>query len=205
MRREGARELIPHRDLALDGGVVGEGPVPLDCEEYYAGVKLYGKVVELADKATIISCINEYKKIFTLQVKDDLFTYHEELQQQLRLVRAQVEVLGIAMTLPVDIEQNLMLIAAWHHPQYREIAEEISRKKRDFTLDELLRDLQRQHLLATHLEGSGSSEKERRTEPAVRIKAAKEANPKRCYLFQQGKCTRENCPRAREARCWQGR
>jgi len=27
----------------------------------------------------------------------------------------------------------------------------------------------------------------------VRIKAAKEANPKRCYLFQQGKCTRENC------------
>ncbi len=76
--------------------------------------------------------------------------YHEELQQQLRLVKAQVEVLGINMTLPVDIEQNLLLIAAWHMPQYRDIAEEISRKERPFTLDELLRDLQRQRLLAIH-------------------------------------------------------
>jgi len=92
MRREGARELIPHRDLALDGGVVGEGPIAKNITPVYDIKKLYGKVVELADKATIISCINEYKKIFTLQVKDDLFTYHEELQQQLRLVRAQVEV-----------------------------------------------------------------------------------------------------------------
>lgn len=156
--------------------------------------KLYAKICELADKATIISCINEYKKIFTLQVKDDLFVYHEELQQQLRLVKAQVEALGLVMTLPVDIEQNLMLIAAWHHPQYREIAEEISRKERAFTLDELLRDLQRQRLLAIHLNGSSSIEKEKRTEQEVRVKAAKEATPKRCFAFQKGTCTRESCP-----------
>jgi len=109
--------------------------------------KLYTRLVEVANKASIISCLLEYKKVFTLVAKDDLFQYYEELLQQLRVVKAQAETLDIKMDLPANVEQNLLLIAAWQDPRYRDIAEEISRKKRAFIVDELLRDLHQQQLL----------------------------------------------------------
>ena len=161
--------------------------------------KLYRKIVELANKASMISYVLEFCRIFTMKAKEDIFQYHEELLQQMRLVRAQAESLGIRAELPVDLEPNLMLIAAWQHPQYRDIASEISRKGRPFTLDELLRDLHRQQLLTAHL--SGSERERARAEPeAVRIKAAKEASPKPCFAYRKGSCTREDCPYLHEKR-----
>jgi hypothetical protein len=151
--------------------------------------KLYARIVEAANKASIISCIMEYKKVFTMTMREDIFQFHEELLQQMRVVEAQVEALGIRMDFPDGLEQNLLLIAAWQDARYRGIAEEIARKQRVFSLDELMRELQRQQLLTRHLNGT---EKERaRGEPEVRIKVATE---KACWAFQKGSCTRSPCP-----------
>ena len=160
--------------------------------------KLYNRAVEVANTATAISCIREYKKIFTMTMKEDIFQYHEELLQQIRVVRGQLEKVRLKLTIPEELVQNLLLDAAWQDPRYREIADEISRKQRDFTLDELLRDLQRQSMLVRHL--NGGNDPHPRMEASVRIKAAKETASKPCFLFQKGSCTRDRCPFAHDKR-----
>jgi len=131
--------------------------------------------------------------VFTLVAKDDLFQYYEELLQQLRVVKAQAETLDIKMDLPANVEQNLLLIAAWQDPRYRDIAEEISRKKRAFTVDELLRDLHQQQLLTRHLRSL------RQGEGAIRTGCEDQGSQGKyeaVLCFSRGECTRANCPYA---------
>jgi len=154
--------------------------------------KLHARVVEVANMATPISCIMEYKKLFTMSMKEDIFQYHEDLLQQIRIVRGQMEKLRFKMTIPEELLQNLMLYAAWQDPRYREIADDLLRKQREFTLEELLRDLQRQQMMVRHL--NGGTDTRTRSEGEVRVKAAKETSAKPCYLFQKGNCTRDHCP-----------
>jgi len=62
---------------------------------------LYNKIVGLANKATWISHALEFKKIFSLSpAKMDIFQYHAELIQQIRLVRMQGETLGLCLARP---------------------------------------------------------------------------------------------------------
>jgi hypothetical protein len=91
---------------------------------------LYNKVVSLANKATWISHALEFKKIFAISPKMDIFQYHAELIQQIKLVRMQGETLGLNAVIPSWMEQSLLLIAAWQTPQYRKIALEFTMEGR---------------------------------------------------------------------------
>jgi hypothetical protein len=62
---------------------------------------LYTKVTTLANKATWISYSLEFKKIFTMSCTgNDIFQYHAELLQQIQLVKAQGESLGLTVSVP---------------------------------------------------------------------------------------------------------
>jgi hypothetical protein len=61
---------------------------------------LYSKVTTLANKATWISYSLEFKKIFTMSCSGDIFQYHAELLQQIVLVKAQGESLGLIVSVP---------------------------------------------------------------------------------------------------------
>jgi hypothetical protein len=50
---------------------------------------LYTKIVSLANKATWISHALEFRKIFTIPSTSDIFQYHADLIQQMKVVRSQ--------------------------------------------------------------------------------------------------------------------
>jgi hypothetical protein len=157
---------------------------------------LYNKVVSLANKATWISHALEFKKIFSISsTKSDIFTYHAELIQQIKLVRMQGETLGLNADVPAWMEQSLLLIAAWQNPAYQKIAREFSMEGKIVSVETLVRELQRQDLLRTHLNQSGG-EKARKWDSTdvVRVRAASASTPKYCFGFQKGKCVRVDCP-----------
>ena len=56
---------------------------------------LYTKVCSLANRATWISYALEFRKIFTMVPGVDIFQYHADLVQQIKLVAAQGESLGM--------------------------------------------------------------------------------------------------------------
>jgi hypothetical protein len=164
---------------------------------------LYNKVVSLANKATWISHALEFKKIFSLSpARTDIFQYHADLQQQIRLVRTQGESLGLVAEVPTWMEQSLLLIAAWQNPQYQKIALDFTMEGRSVTMDSLIKELQKQHLLTAHLNQSsvgGERAGRRGGEADVRIRTATTPQaPKPCFLFQKGKCTRNPCPYSHE-------
>lgn len=89
--------------------------------------RLYKNVCSLANKATWISHALEFKKIFTISpAKTDIFQYHAELVEQIKLVRMQGETLGLVAEVLPWMEQSLMLIAAWQDPKYQKIALDFS-------------------------------------------------------------------------------
>jgi hypothetical protein len=155
---------------------------------------LYNKVVSLANKATWISHALEFKKIFTLPVKSDIFHYHAELLQQIKLVRMQGESLGLKAEVPSWMEQSLLLIAAWQNPVYRKIALDYTMEDRVVSVETLVRELQKQQLLTAHLNLSGERGARHGGDGEVKVRAAAAAQPKYCFGFQKGKCTRVDCP-----------
>ena len=56
---------------------------------------LYTKVSSLANRATWISYALEFRKIFLITPGNDIFNYHAEITQQMKLVKAQGEALGL--------------------------------------------------------------------------------------------------------------
>jgi hypothetical protein len=108
---------------------------------------LYHKVVSLANKATWISHALEFRKLFTMPNTGDIFQYHADLIQQIKLVRNQGEALGITADVPPWMEQSLLLIAAWQNTQYRKIALEFTMKDQDVPIEALVKELQKQQLL----------------------------------------------------------
>ena len=140
---------------------------------------LFSKVDSLANKATLISHALECKKIFTMVPGPDIFLYHADLIQQIKLVKLQGESLGLASVIPPWMEQSLLLIAAWGNVHYRKIALEFTMEDKAVSVESLVRELQKQQLLTAHLNQSGSGggsaidRRDRRPERAdVRVRAA---------------------------------
>ena len=60
---------------------------------------LYTKIVSLANKATFISHALEFKKIFSIPISSDIFQYHSDILQQMKVVKSQGESLGLDATI----------------------------------------------------------------------------------------------------------
>lgn len=157
--------------------------------------KLYLKVTSIANKATIISHALEFKKVFTIESRGDIFQYYSELQQQIKILHAQAEALNLKTEFPAWMEEALLLIAAWQDPVYRKIALDYSMQDKKFTADVLLGELHKQQLLTAHL-GDGGEQ----TGQEIKAKVARETYPKYCYGFQKDKCSRKDCPFLHEKR-----
>jgi len=140
----------------------------------------------------------ELRKLFTLEAKDDIFLYYTQLRQQIKIIQAQGEMIGRQYKVPEWISQSLLLVAAWQHSDYRQIALDFSMENKEFTADELLHELQRKQMLSAHLNGGKMAQRESAIE--VQAKVVKESAPKVCFGFQKGKCTRANCPYLHEKR-----
>ena len=153
----------------------------------------YTKISSLANRATWISYALEFKKIFTMPAGSDIFQYHAEVLQQIKMVKAQGETLGLTTTITPEMEQCLLIIAAWQLPQYRKIALEFTMDDKAVTVETLVKELERQRLLTAHLNQSGTGlAKPSRVHIDARVAAA--SQEKICYAFQKGKCHREECP-----------
>jgi hypothetical protein len=107
---------------------------------------LYAKVSSLANKATLISHALEFKKIFTMSHSGDIFQYHAELLEQIKMVQSQGETLGITASVPPWMEQCLLLIAAWQLPQYRKIALDYTMEDKTVSVESLVKELEKQRL-----------------------------------------------------------
>src|SRR6185437_6378473 len=91
------------------------------------------------------------KKIFTITSNGkDIFQYHSELQQQIKLVRMQGETLGLEAVIMPWIERYLLLIAAWQNPHYRKIALDFTLDGKTVSVEALVTELQKQQLLTAH-------------------------------------------------------
>ena len=172
---------------------------PLDYA-YYDIHALYTKVITIANKATLISHALEVKKIFEMPFNgSDIFQYHSELQQQIEMVQAQGESLGLDSVIPPWMEQSLLLIAAWKSPNYRKIALEFTMDNVQVEIDALVGELQKQQLLTTHLnrsnESGSRSDRPRGDRSDTRVHQATTAGVKYCFGFQRGACARgSDCP-----------
>ena len=93
------------------------------------------------------------------------------------------------------MEQSLVLIAAWQDPRYQRIALEFTMEGRVVSIEALVRELQKQ-LLTAHLNQSGSDRSggDRSCCDEVRVRAVTASQPRYCFGFQKGKCTRADCP-----------
>ena len=152
---------------------------------------LYTKVITIANKATLISHALEVKKIFEMPFNgSDIFQYHSELQQQIEMVQAQGESLGLDSVIPPWMEQSLLLIAAWKSPNYRKIALEFTMDNVQVEIDTLVGELQKQQLLTTHLnrsnDGGSRSDRPRGERSETRVHQATTAGVKYCFGFQRG-------------------
>jgi hypothetical protein len=148
---------------------------------------LYHKICSLANKATWISHALEFKKIFEISpAKMDIFQYHSELTQQIKLIRMQGETLGLEADVPSWMEQSLLLIAAWQNPNYRKIALDFTMEGKTVSVESLLRELQKQQLLTAHLNKSGEKpDKSDRTDVRVRQATSNATEPKYCFGFKR--------------------
>lgn len=157
---------------------------------------LYTKIISLANKATWISHALEFRKIFTMQSGGDIFQYHAELLEQIKLVKMQGESLGLPTQIPSWMEQSLLLIAAWQLPQYRKIALEFTMDDKAVSVETLVRELEKQRLLTAHLnsnKGGGKAEGPRPGKTEARVAATSAV--KYCHAFQKGPCPRgKDCP-----------
>ena len=166
--------------------------------------ELHRLIMESCSKITWISFAIEYKKIFMIKPKagGDIFRYHSEMQEQIRLVKSQAEALDINPYISPLIENFLLLIAAWENPRYRRMALEFTMDDKSISAGLLIKELQKQQLLTAHLnknqsesDGRPGSRRHQRDEYSdVRVHAAI-APPKKpptgvCFAWQKGACTR---------------
>ena len=110
---------------------------------------LYTKVFNMANKATFISQALEFKKIFSIACGSDIFAYHAEILEQIKLVKVQGETLGLNASIPPWMEQALLLLAAWQIPHYRKIALEFTMNDAEVSIETLVREFEKQRLLTT--------------------------------------------------------
>jgi hypothetical protein len=167
---------------------------------------LYTKVVSLANKATCISHALEFKKIFTMPVSSDIFQYHADLIQQMKVVGQQGASLGIDAVIPSWMEQSMLLIAAWQHPHYRKIALEFTMKDTKVSIETLVKELQKQQLLTSHLnQAGGKADRGGRNrdsdaqvrqatgtrDPDAQVTMASPPSQRACFQFlKKGSCSR---------------
>ena len=73
--------------------------------------ELHRLIMDSCSKITWISFAIEYKKIFNIRPKvgGDIFRYHSEVQEQIRLVKTQAEALNIDPNISPIIENFLLL------------------------------------------------------------------------------------------------
>ena len=78
---------------------------------------LYTSIVNMANKATWISHALEVKKIFQISMAGhDIFQYHADIFQQMRVIQNQGVALGMDTSLPSWILHALLLLAAHESP-----------------------------------------------------------------------------------------
>src|SRR6185437_5366090 len=143
------------------------------------------------------------KKIFTITSNGkDIFQYHSELQQQIKLVRMQGETLGLEAVIMPWIERYLLLIAAWQNPHYRKIALDFTLDGKTVSVEALVTELQKQQLLTAHLNQTQTGrdrdpDRPRRDGTRVHNATATPGAPPRmpCFNFAKGDCSRgATCP-----------
>src|SRR6185312_3327849 len=115
--------------------------------------ELHRLIMDSCSKITWISFALEYKKIFMIKPKagGDIFRYHSEIQEQIRLVKSQAEALSIDPYISPLMENFLLLIAAWENPRYRRMALEFTIDDKTISAGLLIKELQKQELLTSHL------------------------------------------------------
>ncbi len=153
---------------------------------------LHVKIMSLTNKASWISHAIEYRKIFTMSPpkNGDIFQYQAELQDQIKLVKAQGETLGLDSTLTPWVEQGLLLVAAWENPAYRKMALEFTMDDKAISANALVKELQKQQMLTAHLNQSnrGGGDRFEKRPPDVRARVATTSGV--CFGFQKGTCKR---------------
>ena len=94
------------------------------------------------------------------------------------------------------MEQCLLLIAAWQMPQYKQIALDFTMDDKAVTVETLVRELERQRLLTSHLNLSQglSAPLRPNRQVDVRVTSTPTRDAGLCYAFQKGKCSRQDCP-----------
>ena len=156
--------------------------------------RFYKKIIENANKATQISHSLEMEKLYKMQPGPDLLQFHADVVKQLPVIEAQeaelTRELGCDFSLP-DYGASILLRAVYHHPKFETIAIDFSKRKRRCKIEEIVVAIQEQQLLLDHLKKD--PERQRHTDPEVKVKAAK-MQQKICFAFQKGGCTRAECP-----------
>src|SRR5690242_5182847 len=110
----------------------------------------------------------------------DIFQYHAELQEQIKIVKTQAEVLEVKATVSPLVENALLLIAAWENPKFQKMALEFTMDDKAVSGNDLVRELQKQQLLTNHLNqnrGRQSHQSYPRHDGNVRVHVASTPNP----------------------------
>ena len=148
--------------------------------------RLYRRICSIANKATYISFAQEFEKIFTLKPRgENIFQYHADLIQQIKIVKMQGDTLGINTTIPACMEQAMLLMRAWNLPKYKNLVMEYSMKGKEFTVESLILQLQRHTLMTNHL----NRKSDRPAEGAdTSARLLKDVKPQKCYNYTKGSC-----------------
>lgn len=158
---------------------------------------LYKAVSASANKPSWISHALEIKKFFLLTPGSDIFAYHALMVQHMKHLKRQGAALGLDTVIPPWIEQGMLLTAAWSNPRFRKIAEDFTMDDKEVSAAQLLKELQKQQLLTSHLNQSASRSSQNRSERSdTRVRVASTPSPPRyCFAFQRGPCPRgTECP-----------
>ena len=87
------------------------------------------------------------------------------------------------------MEHSLLLIAAWQLPQYRDIALEFTMEGDELSVEDLLMELEKNRLLTNHLNQASSKPTNKQD-----ARAFKAVEPRYCFGFQKGSCSKQDCP-----------
>ena len=82
------------------------------------------------------------------------------------------------------MEQCLLLIAAWQIPQYKKIALDFTMDDKAIAVETLVKELEKQRLLTTHLNQAAPAPRPRQVD--VRAAAGPTSGVKPCFNFQKG-------------------
>ena len=163
--------------------------------------RYYLQICEAANKPTAISHAMEFKKCFELQPDGNIFQYHANLIEHIRMLAAQGEEIGIDAHFPKWMQQALLLIAAYKLPQYRDMVVKYTVKGRVVGTSALLHELAKYRAVRGHFKQTADTASTTATvkealaddnEVSVLTTTAPTRSTKPCFAFQKGTCKKGN-------------